>query len=284
MASVQELVEVLELARVDDRHLVGDSVRMGPSPVVFGGQLLAQSIVAGASVDPTKYVASIHIIFARAAEFGVPLEFEVDVMAAGRAYASSSVTISQSGKIRARSQVLLAAPEPDLIRHQADAPDVAPPIAGPPSGHGLDGWEVGIVDGVDIADPDAIGPAELDVWTRFVGAPDDPTINCALLGYASDGFLIGTAMRPHAGVGQSMAHVSISTTVNAHTLSFHEPVDASKWMLFSHEAPWSGRGRSHGRAQVFDEAGVLVASFTQENMIRAFPDGAAPAAGSRAAH
>ncbi len=284
MASVTDLVEALELERIDEHHLVGDSVRMGPSPVVFGGQLLAQSIVAGASVDPTKDVTSIHIIFARAAEFGVPLEFEVDVMAAGRAFASSSVTISQGGKVRARSLVLLAAPEPDLIRHQSDAPGVARPIAGPPSGHGLDGWEIGIVEGVDISDPEAIGPAELDVWTRFVGAPSDPTVNRALLGYASDGFLIGTAMRPHSGVGQSMAHVSISTTVNAHTLSFHEPIDASTWMLFSHDVPWSGRGRSHGRAQVFDEAGRLVASFTQENMIRAFPEGAAPAAGARAAH
>ena len=48
-------------------------------------------------------------------------------------------------------------------------------------------------------DPDAVGPAELDVWTRFVGAPDDPVIDQALLAFATDGFLIGTAMRPHAG-------------------------------------------------------------------------------------
>ena len=274
MTGVAELLKVLELERVDERHLVGDSLRMGRSSVVFGGQLLAQSIVAGAAVDPTKDVISIHIIFARAADFDSPLEFEVDVMAAGRAFASSSVTISQSGKVRARSLVLLAAPEVDLIGHEVDAPDVARPAVGPPSGHGLEGWEIGVVDEVDVRDPDAIGPAELAVWTRFVGAPSDPTISRALLGFASDGFLIGAAMRPHPGIGQSMAHVSISTTVNAHTLSFHQPFDAGDWMLLDQQVPWAGRGRSHGQAQVFDVDGRLVASFSQENMIRAFAGGA----------
>jgi acyl-CoA thioesterase II len=141
--------------------------------------------------------------------------------------------------------------------------------------------ELRFVDDVDINDPALIGPPELDVWSRFPDAPADPVTNQALLAYATDGFLIATAMRPHEGVGQALAHTAISTTVLSHTLTFHEPVDASAWLLLAHESPYAGRGRSYGRANVFTEDGALVASYVQENMIRDFPKGQAPAAGER---
>jgi hypothetical protein len=144
--------------------------------------------------------------------------------------------------------------------------------------------QLGRPDGVDLSDPEAIGPAELRVWTRFPGAPDDPAISQALLAYASDGFLIGTAMRPHAGVGQSMAHVSISTTVLTQTLSFHEQFSAADWLLLDQRSSWAGRGRSQGAGTVFTADGRLVASFTQVNMVRDFPAGQAPPAGQTSAH
>ena len=139
-------------------------------------------------------------------------------------------------------------------------------------GSGEGDWEIRVVGGVDISDPDAVGPAELDVWTRFVGAPDDPAISQALLAFATDGFLIGTAMRPHPGVGQAQAHRTLSTGVISHTLTFHEPVSAGEWMLLSHRSPYAGRGRSYGRADVFQGDGRLVASFVQDAMIRPMPE------------
>ena len=132
-----------------------------------------------------------------------------------------------------------------------------------------------MVGGVDIADPEAVGPPELLVWSRFPGSDETGVIGQALLAYATDGFLIGTAMRPHPGIGQSMAHVSISTSVLSHTLTFHEPVEAGAWHLLAHPSPYAGRGRSYGRADIFAEDGRLVASFVQDNMIRAFAEGQA---------
>ena len=111
------------------------------------------------------------------------------------------------------------------------------------------------------------------MWTRFVGAPADVVTSQALLAYATDGFLIGTAMRPHVGVGQSQAHVTLSTGVVSHTLTFHEPFSAGEWMLMSQRSPYAGRGRSYGSADVFSRDGALVASFVQDSMIRAIPDG-----------
>jgi acyl-CoA thioesterase len=83
-------------------------------------------------------------------------------------------------------------------------------------------------------------------------------------------------MRPHAGIGQSMAHVTVGTSVLSHTLTFHEPVDAGEWHLLAHESPYAGAGRTYGRAHIFTQDGRLVGSFVQDNMVRSLPDRKAP--------
>lgn len=233
--------------------------------VVFGGQLLGQALLAAGAAHPGMPVKTLHAVFARGASPDAALDIEVEPVHGGRTFASSTVTLRQGDRTCVRAQVLQSADEPDCIRHAAPAPTVAPP------GDDADApaeWAVHIVGDVDIDDPDAVGPAELDVWTRFAGAPDDPALNQALLAFATDGFLIGTAMRPHEGVGQAQAHRSLSTGVISHTITFHEPVDAGAWNLLSHRSPYAGRGRSYGTADVFDAAGRLVASFVQDAMIR----------------
>ena len=283
MAELSDLLDVLRLEEVAPGRYRGDDAQLTGGAVVFGGQLLAQSIIAGATVDPSKEVKSIHTVFARGAALDEPLEIEVDQMATGRAFASSSVTIRQGERLCTRSLVLLSAGEPDLIRYQDDPPPLAPPTHPSPS-HAGAFWQVSIVGGVDVADPAQMGPPELAVWTRFPEAPGDDTISRALLAFASDGFLIGAAMRPHVGIGQSMAHVSVSTTVVTHTLSFHEPFHAGDWLLLDQRSPYAGRGRSYGRADVYSADGRYVASFAQENMIRDFPAAQRPPQGGRAAH
>jgi acyl-CoA thioesterase II len=60
--------------------------------------------------------------------------------------------------------------------------------------------------------------------------------------------------------------------VIAHTLTFHEPVQADHWMLIANRSLHAGAGRSYGEGHVFTSGGQLIASFTQENMIRYFRD------------
>jgi acyl-CoA thioesterase II len=281
VAELSELLEVLDLEPVGEGRFRAQNFSAGPGGVVFGGQLLAQSIVAGASIDPTKEVKTVHTVFARGGALDQPLDIEVEAMHTGRALASAAVTVRQGERLCTKSLVLLSAVEPDLIRHGTDAPDLGAPEdapAGPGEGNF---WEVRIVDGVDLSDPAAVGPPELNVWVRFPDAKVSGVVGQALLGYATDGFLIATAMRPHEGVGQAMSHVSISTSVLGHTLTFHEPIDPSQWHLLAHESPHAGRGRSYGRANIFTEDGRLVASFVQDNMIRDFPEGQRPKAGQR---
>ena len=239
--------------------------------VIFGGQLLAQSIVAALAGHQDKRVKTVHTVFARGGRPDAPVEIAVDRMHAGRAFASSTVTITQGDRLCTRSLVLLTADEPDFIRHADAAPAVAGPEVAAPAGEDGGAWEVRIAGGVDINDPAAVGPADLDVWTRFVGAPDDPAVDQALLAFATDGFLIATAMRPHDGVGQAQAHVTVSTGVVSHTLTFHEPAPAGDWLLLSHHSPYAGRGRSYGTADVFRADGALIASYVQDAMIRPLP-------------
>lgn len=276
MLTIESLVGALQLTETAPDRYRAPNAESGHG-VIFGGQLLAQSIVAGLAGHDGKRVKTVQTIFARGGRPDAPVEIAVDRMHAGRAFASSTVTISQGDRLCTRSLVLLTTDEPDFIRHADPMPDTpAPDTADPPGdgdreAEGEGAWQVRIAGGVDVNDPDAVGPADLDVWTRFVGAPEDPAIDQALLAFATDGFLIATAMRPHAGVGQAQAHVTVSTGVISHTLTFHEPALAGQWLLLSHHSPYAGRGRSYGRADVFRPDGALAASFVQDAMIRPLP-------------
>jgi acyl-CoA thioesterase II len=259
-----------------------------PAPVVFGGQILAQTVVAAARSAPGKELKSLHTVFVRGAAPDRPLELDVDVLQDGRTFATLNVSVRQGDRLCTRSLALLHAPEADLIRHAASPPAVPPPDQTPARPVSHPWWELRVVGDIDFNDPDQVGPPDVAVWSRFrdvpagAAGPPEASASQALLAFASDGFLIATAMRPHKGVGQALAHRTISTTVTAQTLSFHEPFRADEWLLLAHNSPYAGRGRSYGRADVFTEDGRLVASYAQENMIRNFPEGQRPPPGSRA--
>lgn len=279
MFSLDSVLASLELETVDtDRYRAG-SIQLG-GPVAHGGQLLAQSLVAALVGQEGKKVKTLHTVFARAARPDAPLDIAVTRQHSGRSLAASAVSISQGGRLCVQSQVLLTGDEPDFISYAETHP--APPPVPPtePAGaegangtagaaNGSGGWQVRVVGDVDISDPDAVGPPELDVWIRWPGAPDDLVTSQALLALSTDSFLIGTAMRPHPGVGQALAHVSLSTGVLSHTITFHQPGPASEWVLLSHRSPYAGHGRSYGQGSAYRGGGALVASFVQDNMIRA---------------
>ena len=92
-------------------------------------------------------------------------------------------------------------------------PDVAAPDPSKAQPNLAAAPETIIVGDVDVRDPALTGPPTLQLWVRFPEAPaGDTTLARALLAHATDGWLIATAMRPHKGVGQSMAHQELSTT------------------------------------------------------------------------
>ncbi len=273
MFTIAAFADALALEQVGTDRYRGINLESDHN-VGFGGQLLAQSVMAGLAGQEGKTVKTIHTVFARGASPDAPLEIAVERMHSGRSVASSTVTITQGDTLCTRSLVLLSAEEPDVIRH-ADTPrsgTTPDDVVGNVRAAGA--WEIGIVGEVDLNDPDLVGPPELDVWIRFAGAPDDPATDQALVAYSTDGFLIGTAMRPHAGVGQAQAHRTLSTGVLSHTLTYHERCPAADWHLLQQRSTFAGHGRSYGQGDIFRADGQLAASFDQDAMIRALSGGA----------
>jgi acyl-CoA thioesterase II len=238
-------------------------------PVVFGGQLLGQILVAAAKAQPDKLPASIHTVFARAGNVAHPVDLEVTTAHAGRSLGTVEVRAHQGDRLLAPAIVMLDAVEPDLIRHQTEMASVAGPDDCVPSDLMVEeGTEIRIVGNVDIRTTEVTGPPTLGVWARHEANTDDRALHRALLSWWTDPFLIGAAMRPHEGYGQSIAHRTISTGVLAHTLTFHEDVDATGWHLYTQDSVHAGHGRTYGIGSVYSQDGRLVASFAQESMIR----------------
>ena len=208
--------------RVDEhRYAVANTGDAGQRDVVFGGQLLAQAIVVTSLRHPGKDVRSIQAVFARPGRIDASTELLIDPMHDGRTFASDTVTAWQGDRLCARFIVLLDADEPDVVRHDVTMPRVPGPDDAAPSGPGglvYPGADVRIVDDVDLWNVDApVGPAETFLWTRAPSLPDTPAVHQAALAWATDGFLIGTALRPHAGINQDDAHRGLSTgVVGAH--------------------------------------------------------------------
>ena len=260
---------VLDLEKLDDNRFRAASVPDPERTVVFGGQLLGQMIVAANLVEPAKKVRSVHAIFARAGDIRIPIDVDVDVIHQGRTLSSFSVRMSQGDRLICQGLVLSDVGEPDLISES----QVRPVRPGPleleiPGYRPADGSELRFVDNVDVGRAAANGPSELDVWSRWATPDGNQAVHQALCAWWTDPFLIPAAMRPHEGVALSMAHQDISTGVLAHTMTFHQDLDAGAWLLNTQVTRFSGHGRGFGEGAVFAENGALVASFSQEFMIR----------------
>jgi acyl-CoA thioesterase len=276
MAEVADLVAALDLRSLGPNRFAADNVQGGERGMVFGGELIAKMLVAAARNDGSKPVKAAHGVFARTVQVDQDVQIDVDSLHNGRSFASATVSMKQGDRECARALVLLSEPEDDLIRHAAAMPEVG----GPADAEAYDDpstWrEVRSVGGVDIRDETAVGPPDLYLWMRFPEASDDPIVAQGLLAHATASYLIGTAMRPHEGIGQSIAHRDISTGIIGHSVSFEEAFDPRQWLLLAHASPYAGRGRTTGTGMVFTEDGQLVANFTQQAMIRHFAGGHAP--------
>ena len=94
---------------------------------------------------------------------------------------------------------------------------------------------------------------------------DNSALHRAIIAYASDYTLLGTAALPH---GLSWMRGELVGASLDHAIWFHRPARADEWLLYVTESPWSGAGRGLNRGQIFDRKGRLVASVAQEGMMR----------------
>ncbi|WP_370326587.1 acyl-CoA thioesterase [Euzebya sp.] len=267
-------LQSLELRPDGPDAFVAHSAALGEGRPVFGGQLLGQVVVAAAGVDPSKTVRSVHAAFPRPGSPEDPLQLRVDPVAVGRTMATATVTVSQGDRRVCVATVLLDTEEDDVLRHGPPPPPAGAPEQAPATDvFEAPGAEVRVVGGLDLDDTGATGDMRLDLWCRWPDVAElDRVRHQALAAWLTDPLLLPTALRSHEGLSLRMAHEVVSTAVITHTLSFHQPIAASDWLLIATECTWAGAGRVYGRGQLFTAAGQLVASYAQDAMLRRFPD------------
>ena len=92
----------------------------------------------------------------------------------------------------------------------------------------------------------------------------------ALLAYASDFHLLGTATLPH---GISYYHPDVQMASIDHAMWFHRPFRVDDWLLYALDSPTAQGARGLGRGGIYARDGRLVASTAQEGMIRIIGEG-----------
>jgi acyl-CoA thioesterase II len=268
--SVTGLLDLFDVRAKAPDHFSGDTGIAGDDErqVVEGTQVLAQAIVAVAKRFADKSVRSVHAVFARAVMVGQPVEFDIDVVHEGRSTATAVVAVQQNGRRCITVTALADVPSADVIRHQLPRPDVVAPADANFSPMPMVGRELRLVDVVDVNSPDEVGPPELYAWLHYDPIPARDDLAKALIAYFTGHLGISTTMRAHEGIGTSQSHLTVSTAPLTVTVSFHEPVSWSGWLLYTHESTQVGAGMSYVRGAVHTQEGELIASFAQEAMIR----------------
>ena len=289
---VSELIELLSLERLEDDLFRGQSRDIG-TKYVFGGQVLGQALSAAqATMDPAsgRLSHSLHAYFLRAGDIDAPIVYNVDRTRDGGSFSVRRVTAIQHGKVIFFCAASFQETEPGA-EHQLSMPevprpeDIEPAPAIPPEKMALLPTKVqrwldrqGPFEFRHVYPRDELNPPKRPpyqhVWFRLAEKVGDaPELHRALLAYASDFHLLGTATFPH-GISYYQPDVQMASL--DHALWFHRPFRADEWLLYSIDSPSAQGSRGLARGLVFDRGGRLVASTAQEGLIRVVPHGAAP--------
>jgi acyl-CoA thioesterase-2 len=276
-ASLDDLLAALELRPCGNDRFTVEPARADHSDRVFGGQLLAQAIVAASSTVPEKDIHSLHATFLRAGTPGAPLTAEVSRLRDGRSIATREVTL-----LEAEKPLVVATASFATLRAEPDIAGLAPAVAPPdetPLLQALIGeaasarrW-IEQPPAVELRLPEPpsfMRPITSDTqrshWMRLPRTVSaEHGLNAALLAYGSDFFLMDMVFRLHPQeLGPGLANgFSLD-----HAIWFHRPVRFDGWHLHTQEAIALVGDRGLARGTIYDAEGTCVASVAQEVLLR----------------
>lgn len=284
MTNCKELLDLLELKKIDDNTFEGYSVTVG-SENVFGGQVLAQALnAANRTVPEDRLCHSLHSYFILRGDLAKPIIYRVQRLRDGGSFTTRYVTAEQDGKII----FVLAASfqiEEDGYSYQDEMPETKQPEE-------LLSWEEiyeqtkaflpkNMAEFLSIKRPiifkpttvaNPFEPEDLDpiqnVWFKIRDIEEGLSLPHLqqMLAYASDYNILFTALRPHA----SKAHFGNMQLASVdHAMWFHrEPEDYSDWFLYSTEVLSNSNARGFANGKLYDRKGNLIATVTQEGLMR----------------
>ncbi|WP_437882541.1 acyl-CoA thioesterase II [Pseudomonas sp. LRF_L74] len=279
---LDDLVALLSMEQIEENLFRGRSQDLGFRQL-FGGQVLGQCVsAANQTVEENRHVHSLHGYFLRPGDASLPVVYQVDRVRDGGSFSTRRVTAVQKGQQIFTCSASFQHDEGGF-HHQVPMPDVPGPenlasetdlarqVAAliPERIRDLMTSDKPIeIRPVTSVNPFAPEPAEpiKYVWFKAAGElPDEPQLHKLLLAYASDFNLLTTALLPH---GVSVFQKFMQVASLDHSLWYHANLRMDDWLLYAMDSPWAGNARGFSRASIFNRSGELVASASQEGLIR----------------
>lgn len=285
VAQLQDLVDLLDLEQLEVNLFRGESRDLGASSV-YGGQVIGQALVAGARTVEDSFPHSLHAYFLRPGDKEKTIVYEVDRVRDGRSFTARRIQAIQNGQPILSMIASFQKPEEGQAEHQLPMPEVAPPeeleflhilrrrwADAIPDLHPRLREAVTREPAIEFKHTKPWNPLKpekreprQDIWLRAAGKlPDDPLLHACVFAYASDFNLLSTALLPH---GRSFLSPEMRVASIDHAIWFHRPIKADDWLLYSMDSPSSQSARGFSRGLVYDRSKRLVASVTQENLMR----------------
>lgn len=260
--TLPELLAILDLEAIEANTYRGHHAA-GARGRVFGGQIMAQALMAGGrTVDTERSVHSLHGYFLRPGDSRIPVLFTVDRIRDGRSFSTRRVVAIQNGEAIFEASASFQRRETGF-EHQAKVPTLAPPTRLPDALFG--GAFVSFMENFRQMQDDTPKPPYKRVWFRADGdLPDDSLLHACLITYQSDSDLLSTARLPHRPLDRSrLQRASLD-----HALWFHHPARADEWLLYDMDSPSAAQARGFSRGELYRTDGLLVASAMQESLMR----------------
>jgi len=284
MTTVDDLLNLLVLDKISDNEFNGESKTVG-SPIVFGGQVLAQALnAASRTITNQRILHSMHAYFLEAGDLEQPITYHVSVIRDGGSFSVRRVTALQN-KI---TIFILAASFHKLeegYEHQIQMKSGIKPPESLLSWTDLrvefgDALPKGLKSFLEIKRPiefkptafaNPLRPKDLppnhDVWFKLKGNVNniDLATKQQILTYISDYNILVSTLNPHA----SKAHWGNTITASLdHSMWYFRDFDFSDWLLYSMESPSASHARGFARGNIFTREGKLIATVAQEGLIR----------------
>lgn len=283
---LDDVIAANRLERLDDNLFRGYG-NWGPVARLYGGQVMSQAMSAAQQTVTGNFVLhSMHCYFMRPGDPKRAVIYDVELIRDGKSFLTRRVTARQHGHAIFSCQLSYQKPESGFD-HQTPMPQVVGPdnlrseaeyLAGEFRRGGVITPEQSVprewpiefhpIDPVDFRNPQPQKPLS-QVWMRAPAPlPDDLALHQQLLGFASDHNILITALRPH---GVTFMTPGLQFATIDHAIWFHRPFRIDDWLLYETESPSTSNSRGFSIGRVYQRDGTLVASVTQEGLLRQHP-------------